>query len=248
VALPYLAGPLPRILAHRGLATTDPENTVGAFAAALAAGADYLETDAHATSDGVAVLAHDPVVLDEGRPIEIEATTWEHLATIELGNGARMPRLDQTLAAFPDARFNIDVKAAAAVAAVAAAVDAAHARERVLVTSFDGATRRAAVAALTGVATSASSDLIARSVLPAHAGLAGLTRRVLVGVPCVQIPERHRGLPLVTPRTVRTFHRAGIEVHVWTVNAAEDMIRLVGMGVDGIVTDRCDIAVELLRR
>jgi glycerophosphoryl diester phosphodiesterase len=248
VALPYLAGPLPRIFAHRGLATAHPENTFGAFAAAVAAGADYLETDAHVTSDGIAVLAHDPVVLDKGRPIEIAATTWGRLATIELGNGARLPRLDETLAAFPDARFNIDVKAAAAVVSVAAAIDAADARDRVLVTSFDGATRRAAVAALTGVATSASSDLIIRSALPAHAGLVALTRRALIGVPCVQIPERHRGLPLVTPRTVRTFHRAGIEVHVWTVNAADDMLRLAQMGVDGIVTDRCDIAVEVFRR
>jgi glycerophosphoryl diester phosphodiesterase len=247
VSRPYFDGPLPRILAHRGLATRVPENTLASFTAAIDAGADYVETDAHVTADGVVVLAHDPVVIDRGRPVEIAATTWNRLDAVDLGAGHRVPRLDETLVALPGVRLNIDVKAAGAAVPVARAVMAASAIDRVLVTSFDGPTRRRVVAELPGVATSASSDLILRSLLPAHLGLSTALRVVLSGLPCVQVPERHRGVPVVTRRTIRTLHAAGVEVHVWTVNDPRDMLRLVRLGVDGIVTDRCDLAVEALR-
>ncbi|WP_243694966.1 glycerophosphodiester phosphodiesterase family protein [Labedella populi] len=244
---PYFAGQLPRILAHRGLALRVPENTLAAFAAAVDAGADYVETDAHATADGVPVLAHDPVVIDRGRPVEIATTTWEQLASVDLGAGHRVPRLDEALAALGAVRLNIDVKAAGAAAPVARAIEEVGALDRVLVTSFDGATRRRVVAALPGVATSASSDLIARALVPAHLARSGRLRTVLAGVPCVQVPEHHRGIPIVTRRTVRAFHEAGVEVHVWTVNNPAEMVRLSALGVDGIVTDRCDLALEAVR-
>ena len=237
---PYFDAPLPRVFAHRGLATTAPENTSAAFAAALVAGADYLETDAHVTADGIAVLVG-------GRTIEIAAATGAQLDALDLGDGEAVPRLLAVLVAFPEARFNIDVKTRAAVGAVADAVRSAGAIDRVLVTSFDGGTRSDILAALPGVASSASSDLVARAVLPARLGLVGVVRRILAGVPCVQVPERHRGVAVVTPRSLRTFHAAGIEVHVWTVNDPADMTRLVARGVDGIVTDRCDLAVATLR-
>jgi glycerophosphoryl diester phosphodiesterase len=63
----------------------------------------------------------------------------------------------------------------------------------------------------------------------------------------VQVPETARGVRVVSPRTIRGFHRAGVEVHVWTVNSAADMRRLLGWGVDGIVTDRADVAVSVVR-
>jgi len=63
----------------------------------------------------------------------------------------------------------------------------------------------------------------------------------------VQIPERAVGLNTVTPRQLRSLHAAGVEVHVWTINDAEEMNRLLDLGVDGIVTDRADVAVQVLR-
>lgn len=245
---PYFDGRLPRILAHRGLAIAAPENTHAAFVAAVAAGADYVETDAHVTADGVVVLSHDPDVPDGGGPpLDIATVSWDRLSSVDLGGGHRVPRLDETLTSLPGVRFNIDVKAEGAADPVARTIRRAGAVDRVLVTSFDGATRRRAIAALPGVATSASSDLILRALIPAHLGLSRRVRSVLSGVPCVQVPERYRGIPVVTRRTVRTLHAAGVEVHVWTVNDPDDMRRLVGMGVDGIVTDRCDLAVAALR-
>jgi len=245
---PYFDSPLPRVFAHRGLATSAPENTVAAFRAAIAAGADYVETDAHVTADGVAVLAHDPALVVGGATIEIAASTAAELDVLDLGGGEPVPRLLDVLERFPDTRFNIDVKTPAAVPSVTSAIRAADARDRVLVTSFDGATRTAVLRALPGVTSSASSDLVARALLPARLGLAGVVARLLRGVPCVQVPERHRGLAIVTRRSVRTLHAAGVEVHVWTVNDPGDMRRLVELGVDGIVTDRCDVALRTIGR
>lgn len=243
----YFDPPLPRVFAHRGLATLAPENTIAAFRAAVAAGTDYVETDTHVTVDGIAVLAHDPAIVVDGRTVEIAASTAAQLDALDLGGGSAVPRLLETLREFPGVRFNVDVKARAAVPAVVAAVRAADAVDRVLLTSFDGDTRSALVGALPDVATSASSDLVARALLPARLGLTGIVRRILRDVPCVQVPERHRGVAVVTRRSVRTFHDAGIEVHVWTVDDPEDIRRLVAMGVDGIVTDRCDLARATLR-
>ncbi|RUQ97102.1 glycerophosphodiester phosphodiesterase family protein [Labedella endophytica] len=243
----YFDSPLPRVFAHRGLATHVPENTVSAFRAAVDTGADYVETDAHVTSDGVAVLAHDPVFRVGGRSVEIARTSMAELDSIDLGGGNHPPRLLDALEALPRTRFNIDVKAPGAVQAVAHAIRTAAATDRVLVTSFDARTRSNAVRALPGVATSASSDLVALALLPARLGLSGIVRRILRGVPCVQVPERHRGIAVVTHRTIRTFHAAGVEVHVWTVDDPDDMWRLVALGVDGIVTDRSDLAARALR-
>jgi glycerophosphoryl diester phosphodiesterase len=247
MTIDFFDSPLPRVFAHRGLATAAPENTVAAFRAAVVAGADYIETDAHVTADGAAVLAHDPVIELPGRSVEIASATASELGTVDLGSGERVPLLSDALRALPTTRFNIDVKARSAVPAVASAIRDAGALDRVLVTSFDGATRADILRALPGVVSSASSDLVARALLPARLGLPDLVRRILRGVPCVQVPERHRGLAVVTRRSVRTFHAAGIEVHVWTVNDPDDMRRLVALGVDGIVTDRCDVALRTLR-
>ena len=247
MTIDFFDSPLPRVFAHRGLATAAPENTVAAFRAAVVTGADYVETDAHVTADGIAVLAHDPTIEVSGRSIAIAAATAAELSGLDLGSGAGVPLLSDVLRALPATRFNIDVKARAAVPAVASAIRDAAALDRVLVTSFDGATRADVLRALPGVVSSASSDLVARALLPARLGLAGTVRRILRGVPCVQVPERHRGIAVVTRRSVRAFHAAGIEVHVWTVDDPDDMRRLVALGVDGIVTDRCDVALRTLR-
>jgi glycerophosphoryl diester phosphodiesterase len=248
----FFDSPLPRVFAHRGLALDAAENTAAAFRAAIATGADYLETDAHVTSDGIAVLAHDPTLrlLSETgtvRTVEIAAVTSRELDRLDIGGGARVPRLADVLEMFPDARFNIDVKAPGAAPAVVSAVRATGAVDRVLVTSFDGASRSAVLRALPGVATSASADLIARALLPARCGLSRAVGRILDGIPCIQVPERHRGVAVVTRRSIATFHAAGVEVHVWTVNEPREMRRLVALGVDGIVTDRCDLAMEVVR-
>ncbi|MET0480027.1 MAG: glycerophosphodiester phosphodiesterase family protein [Mycetocola sp.] len=236
----------PRVLAHRGLALDVPENTIASFQAAVDVGAIYLETDAHATADGIAVLVHDPEIVVDGVSHAVRNLTLAQLRQLDLGGGHHVPTLAGALVTFPTARFNIDIKSEQAAGPVARTVLAERAGDRVLITSFDEGRRMRAVESIPGVASSASTQRITRAFLAARAGSAALVRAALGGIRCVQIPERHRNVRLVTPQTVRTFHRAGVEVHVWTVNSPDDMHRLLDMGVDGIITDRTDLAIPLL--
>jgi glycerophosphoryl diester phosphodiesterase len=244
----FFAPAPPRIIAHRGLALEAPENTLLAFLKALSAGATHLETDVHASADGVAVISHDvDLARVAGRQIRVEQLTMAELRRIDLGSGQGFCSLAEALDAFPEANFNIDIKSAAAVNPAAAAIRGANAIERVLIASFDERRRAATVAQLEGVATSASSATITRALLALRVGSPRLLSRALAGVDAVQVPERYGAIRIVTPRNVDLLRGAGVEVHVWTVNDPDEMERLVAMGVDGIVTDRADLAAKRLR-
>lgn len=233
----------PRIIAHRGLALDAPENTLLAFLKALSAGATHLETDVHASADGVAVISHDAdLVRTVGRDIRVEQLTMAELRRIDLGDGQAYCSLAEALDAFPGAYFNIDIKAPGAVAPTVTAIRDAAATRRVLIASFDERRRAQAVRQLDGVATSASSAVIVRALGALRVGSASLLRRTLDGVDAVQVPERYGALRIITPRNVRRLRAAGVEVHVWTINEAGDMDRLLDLGVDGLVTDRADVA------
>jgi glycerophosphoryl diester phosphodiesterase len=88
--------------------------------------------------------------------------------------------------------------------------------------------------------------VVLRAFLAAELGVTAPLRRSLKGFAAVQIPESVRFLRILTPRFVRSVHAAGVEVHVWTVNDPDDMTRLLDLGVDGLVTDRCDLAVAVI--
>ncbi|QCR19209.1 glycerophosphodiester phosphodiesterase family protein [Agrococcus sp. SGAir0287] len=244
----FLEGPRPRILAHRGLATEAPENTLAAFRAAVAVGATHVESDVRVSADGVAMLAHDATLERvAGAATRIDATPARALQSLDLGGGHGVPTLADALAAFADVRWNLDLKVPAAVEPAVRAIQDARAVDRVLVTSFDDATRARAVAALPGVATSASRGVMARALLAVRLRQRAALRRALEGIAAVQVPERLGRIRIVDARSVAAFHDAGVEVHVWTVNDPTDMRRLVALGVDGIVTDRADLAVRALR-
>lgn len=238
----FLDGRPPRIIAHRGLALDAPENTLLAFARALNAGATHLETDIHASADGVAVIAHDPDLSRvAGRNVQVAQLTMPELRRIDLGHGQGFCSLAEALDAFPEARFNIDVKDARAAAPAVDVIRAARAADRVLITSFSPERRKAVTDQLPGVASSPAVSEFVPVLLGAKTGVGGAVRRALRGFVAVQVPERRGPLRIVTRRTVDRIHAAGAEVHVWTVNEPGDMIRLLDLGVDGIVTDRCDV-------
>jgi len=151
----YFSPAVPRVLAHRGLALEAPENTLLAFAHALALGVEHLETDVHASRDGVAMIAHD-ADLDRvaGIPGRVDERTAAELAALALGADQGMPTLAEALEAFPEARFNIDLKSAEAVAPTVDAVRQLRAEHRVLLTSFSERRRAAALRLLPEAATS----------------------------------------------------------------------------------------------
>ncbi|MFT4123590.1 MAG: glycerophosphodiester phosphodiesterase family protein [Microbacteriaceae bacterium] len=241
----FLAGPRPRVIAHRGFSPPGSgivENTLPAFEAALAAGAQIIETDVRASRDGVAVIGHDPDLSRLGG----DARRLADLDHAELA-GAGIVSLSEALEALPEARFNIDIKSADAAVPAARAIRAAGAVDRVLVASFSDARRRAALALLPGALTSASAVSFATAFVAGRLGLAGLLGRALRGCAAVQVPERALGANVPTPRLVRRLHEHGVEVHVWTIDDAAAMHRLLDAGVDGIVTNRTDVAIEVLQ-
>lgn len=245
---PFFSPALPRVFAHRGLAVDAPENTLLAFLKALSIGVDYLETDVQVSRDGAAVIAHDADLSRlVGRPVRIDQLTLAELRSIDLGDGQTFSTLKEVLEAFPDARFNIDIKAEGAVTPAVEAIRAAGATSRVLIASFDGRRRRAAVTLLPGVATSASSRSSLWAVIAGRLGLSGLAGFVLRDADAVQLPATVKGFHVLSSRLVRTLHRAGVEVHAWTINDVDTMAGLLAIGVDGIVTDRADLAEDLLR-
>jgi len=242
----YLSPARPRLFAHRGLAVDAPENTLLAFAKALALGVEYLETDVHASSDGVAIISHDPDLSRLiGRDTRIDQLTAADLQTIDLGDGQTFTTLAAALDAFPDARFNIDIKAMAAAAPTVDVIRAARAEHRVMVGSFSNARRLAVTRELPMIATSVSSRGAVIAAWAAALGMRPLVTWAVRGSLALQVPERILGASTTSRRALAAFHAAGIEVHIWTINDAATMNRLLDAGVDGIMTDRADIAVEV---
>ena len=251
---PWFARPGPRVLAHRGLLPADAEgiaeNSFAAVAAAHAAGAAYVESDCHLTADGEVVLFHDDDlarVTGDPRPVaDVPLAELERLMA-DIGG---LITLRQALEAFPDLRFNLDVKAQAAAAPVGRIV-APHA-ERVLLASFSDARRRTALEAAErfgrGIrpATSAGTATIGRTLSALAVRSTPLVRRALAGVDALQVPERQGPVRVVTPRLIEAAHACGVEVHVWTVNDPLHMRRLLDLGVDGLVTDRADVALRVV--
>jgi len=235
----YLDAPPPLAFAHRGGAAAGDENTVEAFARAVAAGFRYIEIDVHATSDGEVVVFHDDT-LDRmlGRAGRVCDVAFADLAALRVGGAAAVPRLDDVLDAWPQVRFNVDVKADSAIGPVVALLRRRQVADRVLLASFSD--RRLAVLRreLPGLASSMGTREVARLWFASRTG-----RRVRPhpAVVAAQVPPRHGGVRVVDRRFLAAAHRAGLQVHVWTIDDPDRMNDLLDRGVDGIMTDRIEI-------
>ena len=261
----YLADSLPARrgwplgFAHRG-ADTGRENTLAAFRAAWEAGFTYLELDVRTTADGVLVVFHDETLDRVSTAVgAFSALTWEELDAHTVG-GEPLLRFADLLAALPEAWFNVDLKDRDAAPAMAALLAEHAAWDRVLVASFHDARRRAFRRALADlghperaagprrVATSGGAAAIAALVLLGPLGMTGWLRRHALEIDCVQVPQRQGPVRVMTPGFVRRCHAAGLAVHVWMVDDAAEMERLLDLGVDGIMTDRADVLAEVFTR
>lgn len=240
---PFLDHCRPLAVAHRGGSLEAEENTVAAFQHAVDLGYSHVETDVHATRDGVAVIHHDPTLERmTGDPRAIADLDWAELALIRTRGGAAIPRVDAFLADFPALKITFELKCDRVAAPLAAAITRADALGRVCVGSFSAA-RTAAMRRILGNALCWS---------PAYAGvgvlwLAGFglpMPRAAFGV--VQVPPVFRGIPVVTRRFVAAATRRGVDVQVWTVNDPDQMAHLLDLGVGAIMTDRPRVLRDLL--
>lgn len=240
----YLDAPTPLAFAHRGGAAIGDENTAAAFARAIGLGYRYVETDVHATADGVAVVFHDPT-LDRltGHPGRVRDLRWADLATLRVGGEAAVPRLDEVLDRWPLVRFNVDVKSDDAEGPAVAAIRDTGAADRVLLASFSEA-RLGRLRALVGpsVATSLGMRGVARLWV---ASLTGRRLSLPESVVAAQVPVRYGHIPVVDRRFVAYAHRLGLHVHVWTIDDPVEMNELLDLGVDGIMTDHVRVLREV---
>ncbi|WP_062202350.1 glycerophosphodiester phosphodiesterase family protein [Demequina salsinemoris] len=244
---PYLGEPGSIVaLAHRGFSREGLENSMRAFQSAVDLGFRYVETDAHGTADGVAIALHDSS-LDRttDRAGAVSELPANEVLAARIGGVEPVPLLEDVLGTWPDLNVNIDVKAVSGIVPVAEAIERTQAHDRVCVASFSSRRRLETVRLLSRpVATSAATSEAAPffALGASGRGVSALLRRVHL----LQIPETMRGVTLLTRRHVEAAHRAGRPVHVWTVNEADQMARLLDWGVDGIVSDRADLLRDVL--
>lgn len=254
---PVFAGS-PLLIAHRGGAGLSPENTLSAFLAASERWhADMVEFDVRASADGRCVIIHDPTVdRTTNATGEVASMTYDELQTLDAGfrftrdggrtfpfrgEGVTIPAIEDVFAALPDMRFTIEVKAGAAQMPLFDAIDRFACADRVIAAGMYNADRdlfHRHSGALSG-----STEQV-RAWMYMH--LVRLGRWAKLRADVVQVPERAEGVRVVTPRFVRALHARDIHVHVWTINEAADMRRLLEWGVDGIVSDRPDVLAQVL--
>lgn len=247
-ARPFLDHPGPIAFAHRGGAGELPENTLVAFEAAVRLGYRYVETDVHATADGVLLAFHDDR-LDRvtDRAGRIAEMPYSEVAPARVAGREPIPRLEDLLAAWPDLRVNIDPKADGAVRPLIDVIRRTGAIDRVCVGSFSGR-RLARVRAALGprLCTSLGPRGVAalRAASLRGPGLARLVRAE--GAACVQVPVGRGRLRIVDGRLLRAAHALGLPVHVWTVDDPTEMATLLDLGVDGLMTDRPAVLRDVL--
>jgi glycerophosphoryl diester phosphodiesterase len=250
-------------IAHRGGAGLWPENTLYAFERARAAGVDVIETDVRATSDGELVVFHDEGV---GRTTDgsgrVGALTLAELKRLDAayrfspdggrsfplrGSGVNVPTLREVFEALPQMRFNIEPKQAtpSVVAPLCSLIREHGMTDRVLVASFSGAVLAEFRRGCPEVATSAATGEVASFLALQEAGLAA---SYSPSMQALQVPEQAGGLRVLTRDFVGAAHGRNLRVHAWTVNAEDDMRRLVEVGVDGIITDYPDRLLRVLNR
>ena len=242
-------GPLP--MAHRGGARYPPnvglENSRAAFANAVAVGYRYLETDVHASRDGKVFAFHD-ATLDRmtGSAGQIRMLDAAVVRRARIGGREPVPYLAELFEEFPHARFNVDVKDENAIEPLARLLDHTANHDRVCVASFSTARLRQ-VRALLGprVATSLGASEVAALRLSSAAGRRRTSGARHTAV-AAQVPHKRGPVTVVTDRFLDAAHRAGLAVHVWTIDDAGEIRQLLDRGVDGIITDRPDVLRDVL--
>lgn len=247
----------PLLIGHRGAAGLAPENTMPSFRlAAERWGVDMIELDVRATADGHCVVIHDATVdrtTDATGPVasmtlaQLQAVDAGYRFTDDQGGypfrgqGIRVPTLDEVLTAFPDLRFTVEIKIGSAQASMRATLRRHDAAHRVIVAGMDHRDRTL-FRDYSG-ACSAPTRTVKWFYVLDRLRLSWLWPRT---ADVFQVPETRGALRIVSPRFVRSAARRDVPVHVWTVNDADDMARLLEWGVDGLITDRPDRAARVL--
>ena len=248
----FLDHPGPIAFAHRGGASENPENTWASFRHARSLGYTYMETDVHATRDGVAAVIHDPDLSRvAGEAVSVRNLTWSELSKIDLQGDQRVPRLDELMEEWPEVRWNVDAKHDSSVGPLVETLRRNGAVDRVCVTSFSdrrlvSVKRSLGPRLCTAMGPAAITALRVASLPPRTPGR--FLRSAFRAFGAAQVPTRQGAVPIVDRRFLAAASSAGLHVHVWTVDREAEMERLLDLRVDGIMTDRPSLLKEVLQR
>lgn len=262
---PYYSADLkyPLVIAHQGGDSLWPGDTLFAFQNAVELGVDVLEMDIHITKDGALILMHDETVdrTTDGTG-EIESMTLAELKQLDAGydwspdegktfpfrgQGITVTALEEVFQAFPDKRMTIEIKKsnASMIKPFCDLIRRYNMQEKVLVASFYDDKMKDFRTECPEVATSSAKQETTQLVLMSKAFLAGFYSPNFLAL---QVPQESGGITVMTESFVKAAHSRGLAVEVWTINDAETMRKLIGWRVDGIITDRPDLILELLGR
>lgn len=262
---PYYEGVTrPLVIAHQGGDGVWPGDTLYAFEQAVEIGADVLEMDAHITKDGHIVLMHDETVDDttDGTGL-IEDMTLEELKKLDAaydwskdggqtfpyrGQGIQVPALDEVFRAFPQMRYVIEIKLTSNPIdkPLCDLIRKYNMQDKVMVASFHDDAMKNFRSTCPEVATSASRGEVTRFVLLGKVFLSGLVAPKYQSIQPPYDPAESMNIPIMTKRFIREAHAKNIRVEPWTVDDPGLMKQYIEWGVDGIITDRPDLMVEIL--
>lgn len=241
----------PLVFGHRGAREAAPENTMAAFQEALAMGADGIELDVMLSSDGVPVVCHDASLeRTTNGSGSVSQHTLAELRALDAGShfapefaGEPIPTLAQVLDAFGDSlRINIELKT------TSRRDDGLEAEASDLVASR-GLTSTVVYSSFNPLSLWRArryGPRIPRGLL--YSADLPIPLRLAWFAPLLGLQAVHPSRKMVDAAYMRWARRRGYRVNVWTVNAPDEMDRLLDLDVDMLITDRPDLARELVNR
>lgn len=255
--------PYPLVIAHQGGDGLWPGDTLYAFEKAVALGVDVLEMDLHITKDGVLVISHDETVdRTTNGTGNIEDMTLAEIKLLDAGYnwsddsgqtfpyrdvGIRIPTLEEIFQAFPEYHMTIEIKKTEGSMAVpfCEMIRAYGMQDKILVASFHDERMAEFRQICPEVATSSARQETTAFVLLSKVFLGRLYSPSFYAL---QVPEESSNITVMTAQFVRAAHERNLHVEPWTIDDPEQMKTYIDWGVDGIITDRPDLMLEVLGR
>ena len=232
-------------IAHRGGTEAAFENTFEAFADAYALGYRWFETDVQISKDGFLYAIHDSNLNRiVGINININQLNSEDLDQILISGKHRIPRLDLLLRKFPDVTFNLDAKNIHAAKALVTLLNSDKSFQNVCLGSFSYKTMNYMREFLKrDLPMSFSQWEVFSLILNIK-----FNKDAKYNASYLQIPKSYLGYKLISKKLLDYCKKNGIKVHVWTINERNEMKNLIGIGVDGIITDNCRTLLDVARK
>tara|TARA_B100001057_G_scaffold490025_1_gene577458 strand:+ start:6287 stop:7018 length:732 start_codon:yes stop_codon:yes gene_type:complete len=231
-----------QVLPHRGGAEESFENTIESFDYSRSIGCKFIETDVQTSSDGVPYIFHD----DDLSRILNKHIVFSELSSKEIDNlhifkNKKIPRLDETLEKFPNLSFQIDFKTDEVVKPALDVINKLDVSDRVCIASFSSKRLELVRSINPNLCISMGPNEVFKTLIASW----GLYKKSLIG-DCLQVPISYYGIRLVSKRFVDFVHTKNLKIMVWTINDVKTFEYLIGINVDGIITDRPKLLFDTL--